>query len=224
MTPQRRTRVSTFALKQVMAVTGVLFVGFVVVHMIGNLKVYAGAESLDTYAAWLRRVGYPLIPERGVLWALRAVLSVSFLAHVAAAVTLWLRGRRARGPHRAPVRRWSARTGRFMLPGGVLIAVFVVVHLVDLTIGAGATADVASTSDRLVASFSRPWMAALYTAAMLVVAVHVEHGMRTVLQDFGVTGRRLRRFGTILGGVLALAIILGNALIPPLVLLGVIPR
>ena len=92
-------RPSTFALKVIMAVTGVVFVAFVFVHMVGNLKVYGGAESLDGYARWLREVGYPLIPHRGVLWALRVVLLASLVAHVGASLVLWLAGAFSLGPN-----------------------------------------------------------------------------------------------------------------------------
>lgn len=229
-TPHRRG-LTTFALKQIMAVTGIIFVGFVVVHMIGNLKVYAGAEALDHYATWLRRVGYPLIPEHGVLWALRLVLLVALVAHMTAAVMLWTRGRRARGAHRRRGTTTTSRTAAFMLPGGILIAAFVLIHLLDLTIGRAVApaAHIPPDPDgtvhayaNLVASFSRPWMALIYTGTMLVVAVHIEHGVRTLLQDLGATGHRLRKIVTILGGLIAAAIVLGNGLIPILVLAGVI--
>ena len=227
-----RPRVGTFALKQVMAATGLVFVAFVVVHMIGNLKVYGGRESLDGYATWLREVGYPLVPRAGVLWALRITLLTSLIAHVWAAVVLWLRGRRARGPHRRrrmPRRMaWGART---MLPGGVVILVFVVVHLLDLTVGAIVSPEayahagpdgVIPAYANLVASFSRPWMAVFYTVSMVVIGAHVWHGWRTLLQDWGVTGRRLRAAWAAVGVLVALAIIAGNAVIPLLVLTGVI--
>ncbi|MBB1509408.1 succinate dehydrogenase [Tessaracoccus sp. MC1756] len=227
-----RKRPSTFALKQVMAVTGVVFVGFVFIHMIGNLKVYGGPASLDGYATWLREVGYPLIPKKGVLWALRVTLAVSLVVHVWAAVTLWLRGRAARGSHRRRsmprATAWGART---MLPGGVVILVFVVVHLLDLTIGAlvapGSYAHagpdgVIPAYANLVASFSRPWMAAFYTFTMVVIGAHIWHGWRALLQDWGVTGRRFRAAWAAVGAVLALAVVAGNAAIPVLVLAGVI--
>lgn len=227
-----RHRPSTFTLKQVMAATGVVFVAFVFVHMIGNLKVYGGQASLDGYATWLREVGYPLIPHKGVLWALRVTLLVSLVAHMWAAVTLWLRGRAARGNHRRRAMprpmAWAART---MLAGGVWIFVFVVVHLLDLTIGAivapesysGTGPDgVIPAYANLVASFSRPWMATFYTFSMVVIGVHVWHGWRALLQDWGVTGRRLRAVWATVGALLALAIVAGNAAIPLLVLAGVI--
>ncbi|MGJ3509937.1 succinate dehydrogenase cytochrome b subunit [Enemella sp. A6] len=216
-----------------MAITGVIFVGFVFVHMIGNLKVYQGAEAFNSYAQWLREVGYPLIPHTGVLWTLRVVLVVSLLVHVVAAVLLWLRGRSARGSHRR--RRMAgglmAFGARTMLLGGVIIAAFVVVHLLDLTIGAGVAPETLRHADpdgtmhayqNLVASFSRPAMAAFYAISMVVLALHIFHGWRTVAQDVGLTGRRLRRVWVTIGAVLAIAVLIGNALIPVLVLAGVI--
>lgn len=230
----RRARVrrpSTFALKVTMAVTGLIFVGYVFVHMIGNLKIYGGAESLDSYARWLREIGYPLIPHQGVLWALRVVLLGSLVAHVVASLVLWVRGRQARGRFRrrrtTTPTAWAART---MLVGGLLILAFVIVHLLDLTIGQGLAPGTYRHPDadgtihayaNLVASFSRPWMAALYVVSMLVIAVHIWHGWRTVAQDVGATGARLRAVWATVGALIALAIVVGNALIPILVQVGV---
>lgn len=215
-----------------MAITGVVFVAFVFIHMFGNLKVYGGQASLDGYATWLREVGYPLLPYKSVLWALRITLLVSLIAHVYAAVALWLRGRAARGGHRRRsmprTTAWGART---MLPGGVVIFVFVVVHLLDLTIGAIVAPESYAHAGpdglipayaNLVASFSRPWMAAFYTFSMLVIGFHIWHGWRALLQDWGVTGRRFRAVWATVGAVIALAIVAGNAAIPLLVLMGVI--
>lgn len=123
-----------------------------------------------------------------------------------------------------------ATSARTMLPGGAVILVFIVVHLLDLTIGAALQSSTFTPPDgdqfyayeNLVASFQRPWMAIFYSVCMLIIAFHVEHGWRTILQDVGVTGRRFRTFWVVLGGLLALAIILGNATIPLLVLTGVI--
>ena len=230
LAPAVRRTPSSFALKQVMAITGFIFVAFVVIHMIGNLKVYAGPDSFNTYAAWLREVGYPLIPKQGVLWALRVTLLVALLLHIWAAVTIWVRGRRARGKHRRKNMRGLVANGaRTMLPGGAVILVFIVVHLLDLTIGAlvhsGAFAHPDAqfhAYENLIASFQRPWMAIFYSVCMLIIAFHVQHGWRTILQDVGATGRRFRMFWVALGGVIALAIVLGNATIPVLVLTGVI--
>ena len=227
---QTRVRLSSFWLKQIMVVTGLVFVGFVFVHMIGNLKIYGGAASLDGYAQWLREIGYPLIPHQGVLWALRIVLAIALIGHVWAAVALWLRGRKARGPFRRRGMRGLMPAGaRLMMPGGLVILVFIVVHLLDLTIGAllaprsfrGPDADgTIHAYHNLVASFSRPWMAIFYILTMLILGFHIQHGWRTVLQDIGAMGEWRSAWIT-LGALIALAVVLGNALIPILVLAGV---
>lgn len=230
--PVERPGIPTFTLKLIMAVTGIIFVGFVFVHMIGNLKVYGGADSLNAYATWLREVGYPLVPHEGVLWVLRVVLLASVIGHVGASLTLWARGRRARGPHRRTrMKGLTAFGARTMLVGGILILAFVIVHVLDLTVGAvtapqnytpPAPDGTIQAYANLVASFSRPWMAAFYSAIMVVIALHILHGWRTVLQDVGVTGSRLRVAWVSLGAVIAVAVVLGNALIPVFVQLGVI--
>lgn len=227
-----RPRPSTFALKIAMAITGFIFVVFVFVHLIGNLKIFQGAEAFNSYAAWLRDIGYPLIPHSGVLWALRVTLVASLLVHLGAAAALELRGRRARGKHRRRgARTFAAFGAQTMVLTGVVIAVFVIVHVLDLTIGAFlASADFQapaadgsiSAYENLVASFQRPVMGIFYAAAMCAVALHILHGWRTMVQDLGMTGRRLRAIWITVGALIALAVLIGNALIPILVLVGVI--
>lgn len=217
---------SSFFLKQVMVATGFVFVAFVTIHLLGNLKVYQGAEAFNSYAAWLREVGYPLLPKQGVLWALRLVLMLGLVLHIWAATTIWIRGRRARGKfRRKKMAGFSAQTARAMFPTGLVLFIFIVVHLLDLTVGAvlsPATFRHGSAYQNLVASFQRPAMALFYILVMALLALHVEHGWRTIMQDVGMTGGRSRRVWATVGGLLALAILLGNAAIPALVLSGVI--
>lgn len=209
----------TWAAKTVMAVTGLVFTAFVVVHMIGNLKVFSGAEHFDGYAHWLRTLLEPLFPYQGVLWTLRVVLVVCLLAHVWCAAILVRRSRSAAGPHRRRTRPGTASFGaRSMLVSGGILLLFVVFHILDMTTG---TTPVASESfvpgsafDNLVASFSRPWVAAFYSLTMLVLAVHIAHGVRTAAGDLGVSGVRSRAGFAVVGGIAAIAVLLGNATIP----------
>ena len=224
---------STWVLKTAMAVTGSVFVLFVLIHLFGNLKVYTGPEHFDSYAHWLRHAFEPFLPAGFVLWCLRIVLVVCLVVHVGAAGILWARARRARGRFRA--RRVASRTGlrglsaALMPVTGVALLVFIVVHLLDLTIGAtpvasaeftAATSGTSYAYENLVASFSRPWMAALYVLVMLLLAVHVAHGTSVLASDFGALGHRLRATVTVLGAAVAIAILVGNASIPIAVLLG----
>jgi len=220
----RAPAVSSFWVKVVMAVTGVVFAAFVLVHMLGNLKVFAGASHFDAYARWLRVVLEPLVPHGGALWVARAVLLVSLVLHVAGAFVLGARARRARGPfpRRAlPTRAFAARA---MLATGAGLLGFVVFHVLDLTLGvspfAPARFDAGRPYANLVASFQRPAVAAGYILVMLLLAAHLAHGLWTAAHDLGVTGPRARRVALRASGALALAITLGNISIPIAVLLG----
>lgn len=221
---RRRLPISNFWAKLVMAVTGLIFVAFVFVHMYGNLHIFYGPESFDEYAHWLRTVFEPLLPYEGLLWILRVVLLASLVAHVGCAILLWVRARRARGPFSReglPLKTLQART---MLVSGIVILLFVIFHILDLTIGAAPAAtdvfEYGAAYANLVASFQRPVVALFYILAMVLLAAHIAHGVWTTAHDLGVTGRRWRAGFLIGGGVLAIAIAAGNILIPVLVMTG----
>jgi succinate dehydrogenase / fumarate reductase, cytochrome b subunit len=179
--------VSSVQLKFVMAVTGAVLVLYLVAHMIGNLKIFLGEESLDTYAEWLRVVGEPALPEQTLLWLVRIVLLVSVVAHIVAATVLARRARRARPvrySHRRPVSTsYASRTMRW---GGVIILLFVIYHILDLTTGTlnplGVRGEV---YDNVVADFSRWYITLAYTLAVVAVGFHVRHGVWSALQTLG---------------------------------------
>src|SRR3712207_1561291 len=91
-----------------MAVSGLIMIGYLLAHMYGNLKLFAGEAAFNSYAHHLRTLGEPLLPHSGALWILRAVLLGSVLAHMYAAFSLWARAQRARGG----VQRYQSRRGR----------------------------------------------------------------------------------------------------------------
>lgn len=218
---------SNYACKVTMAVTGLLFAGFVLAHMIGNLKVYQGADAFNAYAAWLREVGYPLLPREGVLWALRVVLGLALVAHIECGIALWLRGRAARGSFRRRGRSPKAWAATLMVPSGLLLLAFIIVHLLDLTLGTlGAPAfrhpDASGfhAYDNLVASFQRPGYAVFYLVVMLVLALHLAQGLWSALHDLGGTAGRLRRVWVAVAGVAVIAITVVNSSIPLAVMMG----
>ncbi|WP_199711250.1 succinate dehydrogenase cytochrome b subunit [Tessaracoccus antarcticus] len=214
-----------------MAVTGVVFALFVLVHMIGNLKVFTGAEHFNEYAHWLRTVLQPFLPYEGLLWILRIALMVALVAHVWSAALIWRRGRASRGRHRRPgmwVKNFTART---MVVTGIVLLGFVVFHVLDLTTGTAgvavdtfqpATPSTAHAYENLVSSLQRPWVALAYMVSMLALFLHLAHGLWTVVSDVGFTGVRLRTVAWWVAGVVALAVMLGNILIPIAVLMGVV--
>ncbi len=208
--------------KVAMALTGGVWALFVLIHLFGNLKVYLGAHAYDGYAHWLREVGYPLVPHQSVLWALRVVLLVCLVVHITAALVLRSKSRRARGAVKAAA---APTVSRWMTVTGILIAVFIVVHVLDLTVGAGVASDhftQGSAYANLVASLSRPWMGIFYTLIMVLVAAHLWHGVVLAFNDLGTTSKRWRAVAKVIAGCVAVAIVLGNAVIPVVILVGLI--
>lgn len=226
----KRHAVSSWALKVVMAITGILWAAFLAVHLFGNLKVFFGPEAFNVYAAWLRQAFYPFFPHQAVLWLMRIILTAALAAHVAAAATLWSRGRanrKYRRKYRTPM-AWAAAS---MPLTGILILVFIGFHLLDLTVGYGG---VASSSfqqpnvetgqvfayQNLIMSFQRPAPAIFYIVIMVLLGLHLAKGAWNIAADLGAMGKRLTATIVIAGGIFGCAVFFGNALIPFLVLVG----
>ena len=127
---------SALGKKAVMAATGIVLVGFVFVHMLGNLKLYMGAEAINTYGEFLRTVGYPLLPHEGLLWIARIVLLGCVALHITAAIQVWMMSRDAR-PEAYTKKEYviASYASRTMRWGGVIVLAFIIWHIMDLTLG-----------------------------------------------------------------------------------------
>jgi len=225
----RGTR-STIALKITMAASGILFIAFVLGHMYGNLKAFAGQESFNDYADHLRELGEPLLPYGGALWVIRAVLIVSLVVHVASAITLWRRSAKAR-PQRYAARRYrnSALSSRTMRWGGLTILAFLIWHLLNFSIyrvnpETGATGGAAGDPySLLVDTFDVWWMTVIYLVAMAALAMHLHHGTWSSMQTLGFTGTAAARArAKTAGWVVAVVVAGGFSLVPIGVLVGLI--
>jgi succinate dehydrogenase / fumarate reductase cytochrome b subunit len=219
---------STIALKMLMAVSGVIFILFVLVHMYGNLKAFAGHDSFNEYAHHIRELGEPMLPHEGALWIIRAVLVVSLVVHVACALALWRRAKAARSiPYVVKKNSHSTFSSHWMRWGGITLLLFIVWHLLNFTIGkvnvqGGATND---PYDLLVDTFDTWWMTLIYLAAMLALALHLRHGVWSAAQTLGLTNNdRARRNANVLGYAIAVLIAGGFSLVPFFVLVGVIEK
>lgn len=206
----RSRRTTSLQLKLVMAVSGAVLVLFLVVHMLGNLKIFLGAAALDTYAAWLRDVGEPALPRETLLWTVRVVLLVAVIAHIASATVLARRASRARPVgYVARPRTPGSYAARTMRWGGVIVALFVVWHLLDLTTGTLNPNGVpGAVYDDVVADFAPGcWYVTLwYAVAMVAVGFHLRHGLWSALQTLGRSSapnqRRLQTASTGVAAVL----------------------
>ncbi|KRB78186.1 succinate dehydrogenase [Nocardioides sp. Root190] len=223
---------TTIALKLLMAVSGLLFIGFVLGHMYGNLKAFAGEEKFNEYAHHLRELGEPMLPYEGFLWIMRVGLLVAIIVHVACAIALWKRAADAR-PVKYVAKRnsGSSFSSRTMRWGGVTVLVFIVWHLLNFTVvkinpSNGETGDPDhSPYALLVDTFDLWWMTILYLIAMLALALHLHHGTFSSLQTLGLTNSAVSRArARAAGWVIAIVVAGGFSLVPLSVLVGIIEK
>jgi succinate dehydrogenase / fumarate reductase cytochrome b subunit len=221
----RSTR-STIALKILMALSGIVFILFVLLHMYGNLKAFGGHDAYDEYAHHLRTFGEPMLPYAGLLWVIRAVLIVALVVHVYSAVTLWRRAKKARTTkYVVKKNKHSTYASHLMRWGGVTLLLFIVWHLLNFSIGkvnvsGGPTND---PYNLLVDSFQTWWLTLIYLVAMAMLGAHLHHGIWSSMQTLGLTNSaRQRANAKRFGFVLAVIIAGGFSLVPIFVVVGVI--
>lgn len=211
-----------------MAVSGLVFIAFVLAHMYGNLKAFAGHDAFNDYAHHLREIGEPMLPHGGALWIIRIVLIASLGVHVASALTLWHRAGAARTQKYAVKKNaHSSLSSRTMRWGGLTILIFLVWHLLNFTIGkinvqGGATDD---PYNLLVDTFDTWWLTILYLVAMVALGMHLHHGTWSSMQTLGLTNTvEARARAKAAGWVIAIVVAGGFSLVPIFVLLGVITK
>lgn len=173
--------------KAIMAITGLILFGWLLGHLLGNLKVFEGAEKFNAYAEFLRTMGTPLLPHTGVLWIARAVLSASVVLHIWSATSLTLANRRARSTdyelRRGVQLDYAARTMRV---SGYLLALYIVFHLMHLTWGnVHANFIAGNPYANLVSGFQVVPVALVYIAANLLLGLHLYHGLWSLFQSLG---------------------------------------
>lgn len=209
-----------------MAITGLVFVGFILAHMYGNLMIFAGEEAFNEYAEHLRTIGTPMLPEKGVLWILRIVLILSLVGHAYAAFALWARAGRARktryAVNKAAKALWVSRAMRW---GGVALLLFLVFHILHFTTNTiQVNGDFDTPAGRLVSSFEVWWAVLIYVVAVAALGMHLLHGVWAAGMTLGLNtslaaAERLR-----IAAVAVAAVVVVGFLLPPLaILLGLIP-
>jgi succinate dehydrogenase / fumarate reductase, cytochrome b subunit len=215
---------SSIGKKFVMAVTGLIWFGYLIAHLWGNLKIYAGPVYLNEYGAFLRTVGGPLFGPSQLLWVARMVLIPAFAIHILAAVQIKQRDLASR-PRRYSRRRnlESTIASRTMLWGGLFILLFVIYHVLDFTFGTvNPSYEEGNIYHNVVASFRSLPVAVFYVLAMLAVGLHLFHGIWSMFQTLGLNTRRSNRIIRNLATIFSLALTVGNISIPIAVLFGAV--
>lgn len=215
-----------------MAVSGLIMVGYLLLHMYGNLKIFAGKSAFDEYAHHLRTFGEPMLPYEGLLWIVRVVLLAAIVVHFLAAISLWNRNNRAAGIKGG--RRYHGSKGRLGVQrsyasftlrwGGIIILLFIVYHLLHLTaniITPGGASD--SPYERVANGFEIWWVVLIYTVSVLAVGLHLWHGVWSALTTLGANHSGTRRGSrlTPLAWIVAAVVTIGFLLPPWSILLGI---
>lgn len=215
---------SSIGAKWVMAITGILFVLWLIGHLVGNLQVFAGSQVINEYAAFLKANPY-------LLWTIRLGLIVVVALHVLAGIRLSILNRQAR-PERYHGQRyrkasWGSRT---MMWSGIFLLAFIIFHLAHFTWGTIFPSYFALQDEQglhdvygmLVRGLSHPLMAIIYMVAMLALALHLSHAIWSAMQTMGLNGQRFTPIALKGGRWLGILIAIGFFIIPLAVLLGIV--
>lgn len=222
-TKKRRAWTTTVFVKQLMAISGIVFVLFLLFHSYGNLKMFLGQDAYDHYAHWLKEEAFvPIFPHGGFIWVFRGAMVPMLVIHIWAAAVTWKRSRRARRSayvvKRSAADAYAARTMRMT---GVLLFFLIVFHILHFTTGTVRTGFAADSTpyERMVATFHSPLMVVVYLIFVGLAALHVSHGFWSAFQSLGWVRGGTRKFMEIVSGLVGALIFLMFAL-PPLAIVA----
>ncbi len=211
--------------KWVMAVTGIMLMGFVFGHMVGNLKMYMGAADFNHYGEFLRELFVPLLPRTVFLWLVRLGLITAFALHIHSAYGLTRVNQRSRAGGYQQKRDWQAAdaAGRSMRYTGVVIGLFLLFHLADLTWGTVNPDYVRGDVYRnTIATFQRPPVVAIYLIANVALGFHLWHGAWSMFNSLGINNPRWNSWRRTFAIGFASIVVLGNLSFPLAVATGIV--
>jgi succinate dehydrogenase / fumarate reductase cytochrome b subunit len=214
---------SSVGKKAVMAVSGLVMLFYLLAHAFGNLKIFFCPGQFDGYAHWLRTIGEPFMHYSWTLWIIRVVMVVAVLAHAVSAYQLSrrdIRARPVRYEHRRARSSYATRTMRW---GGIILLLFIIWHILDLTTGTVHPGFKPGHPYANVVSTFHNWYGdVIYIVAMLALGLHVQHGVWSAAQTLGVGSAKRDRLLKTTGTVVAVLLTLGFIAVPVGVMTGVV--
>jgi len=218
--PSARTLAwSSVGRKLLTGISGLGLVGFVVIHLIGNLLILVGPEAFNSYSQFLNSLGHGMF-----VYLAEAGLLAFFLMHMVSGISVWRRKRQARprgyavhGDAGPPSRK--TYSSRSMLYSGLLLAVYVPLHIAHFKFGGARPIEIGGAPaydlySLVVSEFKSPSMVLLYVGAMLFLALHLRHGIWSMLQSLGTLNARLLPFAYGFAAILSAALAFGFILLP----------
>lgn len=215
---------SSVGKKMIMAVSGLIMLGYLSVHMLGNLKIFFGSDEFNHYAHWLRTLGEPFLHYEWALWIIRVVLVAAVVLHAVSAYQLSRRDIRARPNayvHKKARASYATRTMRW---GGIILALFIVWHILDLTTGTVHTGGFQDGHpyQNVLDTFSTWYGNVIYIVAVLAMGLHVQHGFWSAAQTLGVGNATRDRVLKSLANIFAVVLTVGFVSVPLAVMTGVV--
>lgn len=236
---------SSIGRKFLMAVTGLVLVGFVTGHLVGNLQIFMPPDQINGYAHFLQGLG-------PALWGIRLFLLACVVIHIWAAVVLTLESKAARGPEAYGVKKWlkASLASRYMRMSGVVVLAFLIYHLAHFTIGipgdanykgalehvvlendvrefgiplASAGTEVHDVYSMIYLGFANPLVSLFYIVAVGLLTVHLWHGADSLFQTLGWRNAKWSEGLRRLVAIFCIAYFIGNLAIPGLILTGIVP-
>lgn len=216
---------SSIGKKVIVALTGVILIGFIIGHLLGNLQIFLGPEYINSYAEKLRSLGV-------FLWVIRIFLLVTVLLHIFFTISLTLENRRAR-PHAYKKKRHLKSTfaSRSMALSGLVLLAFIIFHIAHFTVRVTdprfqlLKADPLNRYDvysMMVYGFQNPIVSGFYILALFLLALHLSHGASSFFQSLGLNDKKLTPRLASLGRIFAWVMFLGYISIPLAILFGLI--
>jgi succinate dehydrogenase / fumarate reductase cytochrome b subunit len=219
---------SSLGRKYLVALTGAALVAFVIIHMLGNLQIFAGADVLNQYAVLLQS-------NKFVLWGFRLGLLATVVVHIGCAISLAVENKRARPSEYVKKTKIQASLASLtMVASGLIVLAFIVFHLLHFTVKAGPFAVyedlmtqiggrgplVPDVYAMVVQGFSNPWIAGFYIISVGLLSVHLSHGVSSIFQSLGLRTAKSARLTNVLAYAVSATIFVGMAAVPIAVLMG----
>ena len=230
---KRSALTTTVFMKRMMAVSGLVFLFFVLFHAYGNTHYFEGEIAYDHYAYFLRELLVPILPFSGFLWILRVALLVCLAAHAGSAFHLWIRNKKARGNDAYAVKksnadyfasRYAMRTMRW---GGVILLLFLVWHILQFTtlhLTPGGHYEHGRAYMNMYYGFQLWWVWLIYAVALAALCLHVWHGVWSALQTLGAIRGNVIPFVRLIAFIVAFGLFFAFMCVPTAILLGLTPE
>ena len=211
--------------KYVMAITGIMLLGFVFAHMVGNLKMYLGPAEFNNYGEFLRELLVPILPRTVTLWLIRLGLIAAFVLHIHAAYALTRMNHAARTTKYQSKRDYIAANyaSRTMRTSGVIVGLYILFHLFDLSwTGTGYSFHRGAVYENVDGSLSRWPVALLYIVSNVALGFHLFHGTWSLFQSMCWNNPRFNRWRRNFAIGFTGLVVAGNVSFPVMVLAGVV--